>query len=168
MVAVTYRMPAGIPGATSRNEHLVSEPQYVDATNALTAPLAYGTVVKIVAGLVQAIASGDTMPAVPRFLIRAYPGSAVVNDPLGISTGPTTGLVSTMRRGYMTVLLATGEGTAAKDAPVYLRITANTSPTRAVGNISAGADSGKALLIPNCVFVGPADAAGNVEIAFNI
>lgn len=63
--------------------------------------------------------------------------------------------VTVMRRGYMAVAL-TG-GTAALGGKVYLDST---------GKITATPDSNTE--IPNCTFMGPADADGLVEIAFNI
>lgn len=139
MNAFTFRMPAGIPGATSRLEHLTSEPQAIDATAALTAPLAFGKPMKTSAtGLAQALVSGDSTALITGFLIRSYPGGAST-DPLGTSTAPVAGTASRMKRGYMSVLL--GNGTAAKDAPVYLRTTAATGPTRPVNNIEAAADA---------------------------
>lgn len=164
MTAVTFRQPAGIPGAMSRMEHSTIEPQYIDATQAAITPLIYGSVVKTVAGLMQIIQSGDAATVITGFLMRPYPGGGST-DPLGTYTAPTSGMCNRMKRGYMTVKT---EGTGAKDAPVYVRVTANTSPTRPVGNISDAADSGKCVIIPGAFFVGPADAAGNTEIAYNI
>lgn len=60
-----------------------------------------------------------------------------------------------MRRGYMAVALESG--TAALGGKVYLNAT---------GKISA--DSSSNTEIPNCIFMGAADADGLVEIAFNI
>ena len=69
-----------------------------------------------------------------------------------------------MRRGYMTVFLA--RGVAARDAAVYIRITADTG--KLVGDLETAADAGNCVLIPGALFRGPADAQGNVEIEYNL
>lgn len=63
--------------------------------------------------------------------------------------------VTVMRRGYMAVSVS--GGTAALGGTVYLNAT---------GKITA--DSSGSTAIPNCTFMGTADADGLVEIAFNI
>jgi hypothetical protein len=145
MVAFLYRMPAGFPGAASRKENYTSEPQYIDATNALTAPLAFGGPVKTVAGLMRALAVGDSTSLITGFLERSYPGGASI-DPLGTFTAPTNGLMTRIKRGYFTIILA--YGTAAKDAPVYFRTTAGTGPTRPPNQFEAAFD-GAAATTPN-------------------
>jgi hypothetical protein len=161
MTAFTFRMPAGIPGAISRESQATLEPNILDTTGA---PTAYGTVVKLVAGLVRAIASGDAATVVYGFLARPYPFNDST-DGLGTSTVPTSRrLCDVMRRGYMTVALAAG--TAAKGGQVFVRVTAGSG--RAVGAIETAADSGNCVAIAGAQFMGPADAGGNVEIAFNI
>lgn len=161
MTAFTYRMPAGIPGAISRESQATIEPNMLDTTGA---PTAYGTVVKLVSGLIKAIASGDAASVVYGFLVRPFPFNDST-DGLGTGTVPTARrLCDVMRRGYMMVALAAG--TAAKGGQVYVRVTAGSG--RAVGAIETAADTGNCVAISGCTFMGAADASGNVEIAFNI
>ena len=64
----------------------------------------------------------------------------------------------------MTVKLASG--TAARGGQVYARVTADTGKN--VGDIEAADDTGKTVAVSGCTFMGPADADGNTEIAYNI
>ncbi len=159
MVAFKYRMPAGIPGSVTRTEHATIEPGIVDAAGT---PAAFGSFVKVVAGKVRAIAADDTAAVVYGLLVRSFPTQAS-QDGLGAST-PPAGSGSVMRRGYMTVLLT--QGSAARNSPVHLRVVA--AAGKAIGDIEAVADGTNSFVVPGAVFMGPADAGGNVEIAFNI
>jgi hypothetical protein len=119
--------------------------------------------VKIVSGKVQPIASGDAATVVYGLLQRPYPTNAA-NEALGTATPPDSGLCDVVVRGYMTVKLS--QGTAAKGGQVYVRVTADTG--KLVGDIETAADSAKCVAVANCIFMGGADASGNVEIRFNI
>jgi hypothetical protein len=159
--AILYRMDAGIPGAVSRAEHATISPEVLDTTYY---PTAYGVFVKIVSGAVRKIASGDAASDVRGVLVRPFPTSGNGTDGLGTSTPPTSGICDVLRRGYIFVKLA--QGTAAKEAAVYVRVTADTG--KLVGDIETAADSGKCVAVTGAYFTGAADANGNVEIAFNI
>ena len=164
MVAYKYRIPAGIPGATNRNEHLTAEAQVMDPANPVTL---YGVPVKIVSGQVRPVAAADAATVVYGFLIRPYPttdGNA--STPFGGGTPRSDEIANVMRRGYMTVKL-NGVTAATKNGGVYVRVADPTTDTP-IGGLEAGADGGDCVLIPGCVFMGPADAAGNTEIAYNI
>ncbi len=158
MVAFLYRAPAGVPGTVTRLNDSNIEAQIIDST---TPPTIYGNPVKIVSGKLQPVASGDAATVVYGFLVRSYPTNSSA-DPLGTSTPPTSGVISVMRRGYMTVKLA--QGTGALDGAVYVRVTADTG--KPVGQIEDAADSGKCVAIVGAAFMGPADANGNVEISY--
>lgn len=160
MVAFLYRMPSGIAGDVTRPSNSTTEPQQIDSG---TPPTKYGVFVKIVSGKVQPIASGDAATVVYGLLQRPYPTNAA-NEALGTATPPTSGLCDVVVRGYMTVKLA--QGTAAKGGQVYVRVTADTG--KLVGDIETAADSAKCVAVANCIFMGGADASGNVEIRFNI
>jgi len=156
-----YRMPAGIPGAISRGAGQATvEPQVLNLSLPFTA---YGKFGKIVSEKFIPIAAADAASVVYGLLVRPYP-TASSSDGLGTSTPPTSGICDVMRRGYLSVLL--NKGTAAKNGGVFVRITAAGGDV--VGQIEAGADGGAAVLVVGCVFTGPADANGMVEIAFNI
>lgn len=49
---------------------------------------------------------------------------------------------------------------------VYARVTADTGKN--VGDIEAADDTGKTVAVSGCTFMGPPDADGNTEIAYNI
>lgn len=163
MVSFLYRMPAGIPGDVTRPSNSTTEPQQIDSG---TPPTKYGVFVKLVSGKVQPVASGDAGSVVYGLLQRPYPTNSG-NEPLGTATPPTSGLCDVVVRGYMTVKLALG--TAAKGGAVYVVTTAGGSV--AVGDIvtsAAPAGGGTAVAVPNCIFMGGADASGNVEVRYNI
>lgn len=159
MNAFTYRMPAGIPGAISRAAgSALIEPQIGNSAAAFPR---YGMFGKIVSEKCVPLEAGDAAGVIYGALVRPYPTTSS-QDGLGTSTPPTSGVLDIMRRGYMTVLLA--QGVAAKNGQVYVRTAAASG--KAVGDIEAGADSGNCVAVANCVFTGPADANGIVEIEF--
>lgn len=162
MVAYTYRLPAGIPGTVHRIEAATIEPQEIDPT---APPSAYGVAVKVVSGRVQALASGDAVGAIYGINVRDFPGVAS-QDPLGTSTPPTKGGASILKRGYINVLLG-GATAAVKGGAVYVRVAA-AAAGKPIGGFEAAADSTNTVVLPNSYFMGPADAYGNTEIAYNI
>lgn len=146
-IAFTFRMPAGIPGAVSRIEGYIGDSVVIDATAALTAPIRYGFPIKTsAAGLMQSLVSGDLTSLITGWAERAYPAGGPVNDALGTSTALTSGLITRMRKGFMTTTLSLG--VAAKDAPVYYRTTAN-GAGKAVGQIEAAAEYGAPVATAN-------------------
>lgn len=162
MAAFKYRIPAGIPGAVNRAVQATIEAQVYDAAFPV---LLYGVPVKIVSGLVRPVASGDAATVVYGFLARPYPTNSS-QDGLGTAVPNVASVADVMRRGYMTVKL-NNVTAATKNGGVYVRVADPTTPTP-IGGLEAGADAGDCVLIPGCVFMGPADADGNVEIAYNI
>lgn len=158
MVAFLYRAPAGVPGTVTRLNDSNIEAQVIDTA---TPPTVYGNPVKVVSGKLQPIAASDAATVVYGFLVRANPTNSSA-DPLGTSTPPTSGVISVMRRGYMTVKLA--QGTGALDGQVYVRTTAASG--KVVGQLEDAADSGNCVAIVGAAFMGPADANGNVEISY--
>lgn len=168
MVSYLYRMPAGIPGEPNRAQQFTIEPGSVTPFGTAGAPAAYGVPMVIDAtsgniGNYRTLKSGDTK--VDGLLVRPYPTQSS-QDPLGTSTPPASGQIDIMKRGYMTVLLS-GSGAAAKGAPVYVW-TAAASGTHIVGGFEATDPSTSGFAVTGAYFMGPADANGNVEIAFNI
>lgn len=162
MVAYPFRMPAGIPGAVNRANQSTIEAQVYDAAFPV---LLYGVPVKLVSGLVRPVASGDAATVVYGFLARPYPTNSGQAG-LGNQAPDVTAIADVMRRGYMTVKL-NNVTAAAKNGGVYVRV-ANAGAGTPIGGIEAGAAGGDCVLIPGAVFVGPADADGNTEIAYNI
>lgn len=164
MTAITLRMGAGFPGRVSRSDSLTIQQEIVDST---TPPTAYGGVVKLVSGKLQPIASGDAGTVSDGFLVNPFPAQSTTTGLNTAPTPPTSGIVDVLKRGYMTVPLKLG--TAAKNGQVYVVTTAG--GTVVVGDIvtsASPAGGGTAVAVPNAFFMGPADTAGVVEIAYNI
>ncbi len=162
-VAFTYRMPAGIPGAITRASAATVEAAQLDVTNY---PTSYGIACAIDATSHNArrVGGGDTAASVFGFYVRPYPTNSGT-DGLGTSTPPTSGIGNFLRRGYMMVKL--GYGTAVKGGTVYIRTVANGNSS-VLGGVDAQADSTNNFALSNAMFLGAADANGNVEIAYNI
>lgn len=163
MTAFLYQTNNGLPGGLSRGAGQATiTPEVLDSASPFAA---YGLPGKIVSGqFVPVSLVGDTAPA--GILVRPYPTTSPnASDPLGTSTPPTTGVVSVLRRGY--IMVKCNAGVPAEGGAVYIRYAAGTINTP-IGGIEAAAVAGDTVALTNCVFNGPADANGNVEIAFNI
>lgn len=165
-----YRIPAGIPGFVNREQEHTGQPDQLDSTNP---PLAFGDPVKMGSnGKIQALAAGDLATAIYGFLERPYPGgmpTTYASQGYG-NIAPAAGARCTiMKRGYMTVTLQ-GATAAAKGGAVYVRINGTLPSGGRYGNVEAAPDGTPANTptIPNCYFMGAADANGNVEIAYNL
>jgi len=161
--AFLYRMPAGIPGDVTRPSNSTIEPQQIDSG---TPPTKYGVFVKLVSGKVQPLASADAATVVYGLLVRPFPTNSA-QDAIGVATPLASGIGDVLVRGYMTVILKLG--TAAKGGAVYVVTTAG--GTVAVGDIvtaASPAGGGTAVAVADCIFMGAADADGNVEIRYNI
>lgn len=159
MTSILLRMAVGIAGAITRSDSLTVQPEIPDAS---TPPTVYGGVVKLVSGKLKPIAASDAATVITGILVRPYPVQSATNA-YGAATPPASNTVDVLKRGYVAVKLA--QGTSAKDGVAYVRITAATG--KAVGDIETGADSGNCIALP-AKFMGPADASGITEIAYNI
>jgi len=168
MVAFLFRMPSGIPGAVNRNEMSTIEAQIVLSTNP---PTAYGVVVVMDAATnkIRPFIGTDTAASVYGINVRPYPtqSSASQNEPLGTAVPPTSGITNILKRGYISVLLG-GVTAAAKNGVVFVRIALPVAG-KPLGGFEAVADGVNTIaLSPGTYFMGPSDAQGNTEIAFNI
>ena len=167
----TYRMPAGIPGAVSRELAAVEEPHVLSTANT---PAAYGDPVKIgTDGRIQAFGAGDAITALYGFLVRPYPTQNAVYNAQGFGpASPMGGRPCTvLKSGYISVVIQ-GTTVAANGGAVYIRV-AGTVPTPGkIGGLEAAADptAGNTLAVPvpNSYFRGAADAQGNSELAYNL
>lgn len=163
MVAFTYAMPAGIAGTVNRAHDATVVAEIIDAA---APPTQYGTAVVMDAatGTVRAPTATDLGPAMYGLYVRPYPTQSS-QDPLGTSTPPPTGKANVLKRGFMSVLLR-GATAAAKGAPVEVWIGA-AGGGQIPGGITAvsGANS---VALPNAYFMGPADAGGFTEVAYNL
>lgn len=169
MVAITTRMSAGYPGVITRSDSLTVEQEVIDAA---APPTVYGAPVKIVGGKLRGVASGDAGTVVTGFLVKPYPGQSSSTAIGGPVTPPISGMADRLRRGFIAVTLA--DGTAAKDAQVYVVTTAGAPLI--VGDIvtsTTPTGGGTGVAITNAFFTGPAftgpDGSGSVvEIAYKI
>jgi hypothetical protein len=174
--AFFYRMPAGIPGAINRPDQATIEPVALDPAHPFTA---YGRFGKTSAGgLFVPLTGGETGPQITGLLVRPFPIQSSSWPNAAFLTGAPLasfgGIGDRARRGYFTVQL--GFGSAAKDAPVYVCITA--SGNSVVGDIGDASLAANGLQVPGAYFTGPADTTnaatgppavvGQVEIMYNI
>lgn len=160
--AFISRMPAGIPGTISRGAANSTVEPVVITPNGITV-YGVGTVIDANTGQLRLPAAGDA--AITGILVRPFPTNSS-QDGLGTSTPPAKGLVDRLKRGYVSVLLS-GATAAKKDGAVFCRIQ-NAGAGQFVGGFEAAADGGNTVAVAGAYFTGPADASGNVEVAFNI
>lgn len=147
--AYLNRMPAGFAGDVSRKAEATIE------SALMAGDVAFGSPVKLdTSGKLAPLAAAADV--VYGFMVRPYP----TQDQLATSGS----IQDCMRRGYMTVRLASG--TAVKGGKVYVRIAA--ADGKAVGDIEAAAVKDETAEVTGCIFLGAADDGGIVEIAFNI
>lgn len=158
MPAYLNRMPAGIPGDVSRKEGAVIESSLTGAK-----PIPYGAFVKLVSGKLEPLAASDAAAVIYGLAVRPYPKQS---DAVGFgpASAPAGSLCDVLRSGYMTVTLKSG--TAARGGQVHVRVTA--AGGKSVGDIEAAADAENTVAVTGCTFMGPADADGHTEIAYNI
>lgn len=164
--AILFRMPNGVAGDISRPSMSTIEAQ---AFNSSLPFASYGIPGKIASGLfVPLTAVGDTTPF--GLLVRTYPVTGLnASDPLGTAVPICTGgfAANVLRRGYMTVQLNAGASSAALGSAVYFRY-ANPSGAAVVGGLEGAAVGATTVALTNAIFMGPADANGFAEVAFNI
>lgn len=174
--AFTYRMPAGIPGDVNRAFASTIEPNLTDEADP---PTAYGRAVVLNgASGIGPVGAGKTPEDLYGVLVRPFPtnqsttpsffGSTPLTDPAS-GTPPDSGACDVMKKGYMTVVLY-GATPAVAGGAVFVRI-ANAGAGEVVGGFEAaddGADCIQAGTKNTTYFRGPADANGNVEIAWNV
>jgi len=167
----TFRMPAGIPGECSRF-NVVGTTIKAENQNQSTPVTAFGQVCTIDANGARPILGTDTAAvATPVAIsVRPFPTSDVTVAypgvvPFGAGTPSPRGIVDLMYRGYATMKL-NGATAAARGGAVYVWYGATGGGHVQAGIEAAAGATGWAL--PRTYFTGPADAQGNVEIAFDI
>jgi hypothetical protein len=131
-------------------------------------PTFYGQVLVMEPTTGQVRPPNATDPAAPNFYglyVRPYPTHAT-QDALGVDTPPTQGEANVLKRGYMVVRLMAG--VAIKGGPVTVGLAGGATPVGGITGLPVGA--GVALLgdPATTYFMGPADATGMCEIAYNI
>jgi hypothetical protein len=166
----TFRMPAGIAGECSRF-NVVGTTIKPENQNIATPFTAYGQVGTIDANGARPIAATDVAaPPVVGIAIRPFPTSdnTVANPgvvPFGAGAPMPRGIIDIMYRGYVTMKL-NGAAAAVKGGAVYVWFGA-TGGGHVLAGIEAAANA-SAWVLAGAYFSGPADAQGNVEIAFRI
>lgn len=171
MTSYTFRMPAGIPGDINRIWAANVEPASITPAGTTGAPTAYG-VPMVIDATVGNVGNMRTMVAADAFNVNLSPYGILARpfptggsqDPLGTSTPPAQGACDILRSGYISVLLS-GTTPATKGGPVFIW-TAAASGSHIVGGWEAASPGGNGIALLNAYFMGPADASGNVEIAF--
>jgi hypothetical protein len=177
MVAIQFRMDVGYPGAINR----AHDATITSLPIGTAPPAGYGVMTAFdtvpISGAARAVVSTDTLVNFAGFYVRPFPthgegtsGTTMVNDPLGTSTPPTTGLANLMKRGFMTVKLNAASPAVKRGDPIGIFIGTATTGNPAGGVTGAAPLAGSViqLNLPNTFFMGPADAKGIVEIAYNL
>lgn len=166
MVAFTYAMPAGIPGTVNRTAEATVVAEILSPTSP---PTQYGTAVVLDAttSLVRAPATADLSAVVYGLYVRPYPTQSG-QDPLGTSTPPTSGSANVLKRGYMSVLLRGATAVTQKGTPANVWTGAPAGGQIPGGITAVAPAAGSCVALPGAYFMGPADAGGFTEIAFNL
>lgn len=154
MTVYDRSMPGGIPGNITRRAVSVTEPVLLSAETAIGAPLALDAQGEAVAAVTAAAVTG--------FLVRTYPTQSAATG-FGAGTAPAKSVRDRLRSGWISVQLSAAEtATAVKGTPLKL-------VEAAAGGFAVGALAISAgVAIPGAALTGPADAAGIVEIEYNI
>jgi hypothetical protein len=160
-------MPFGVPGDLSRPSVATVEAQPYNSSLPFAS---YGIPGKIANGLFVPISTSADI--IYGFLVRPYPTTgANASDPLGTGVPLASALLANiMRRGYMNVVC--NAGTPTLGGAVYVRYANGTLGTP-IGGLEATSVGGSNFAITATngspvYFTGPADGAGNCEIAYNI
>jgi len=158
MPVIHERMPSGMPGDVSRRAGAVIEPVMAAQAVAFGAPVQLDASGRIVL-------AADPAKPIYGFVVRVYPTQSASQDedaPDASGAVRPNAAADVLRSGYMTVRLGVAEPVQ-KGAPVRAMF----GNVRGIP-VSLGIAATHGNIIPNCFFMGEADAAGNVEIAFNI
>jgi len=172
MVAFQFRMGAGIAGAYNRVHDATIVALPLDGT----VPPGYGVMGSFgTAGAYRLAQASDTLANFAGLYARPYPthgdgsgGTPMVNDPLGTSTAPTKGIANVMKRGFMTVQLNAASPAVVRGQAVGIFI-GTASAGNPVGGVTGAAPGATVIALGNnSYFMGPADANGITEIAYNL
>lgn len=162
--AYLTRMPLGIAGAVTRPRDLTIEPDLLDPANKFSA---YGLPGKYSNNKFVPLVDGDTIDKVAGIFVRPYPIQSQTDMAyLGITT---TQMGDKLARGYICVLVGADASAAKKGDPIYVRVTAGTSGSP-VGSflLTPDATATNTPQLTKATVMGPGDATGRVEIAYNI
>ncbi|PLO67105.1 hypothetical protein CWN49_19450 [Klebsiella michiganensis] len=163
--AYLTRMPLGFVGAVTRPRDLTIEPVTLDHTNLFST---YGLPGKYVNDQFVPLVDGDTIDKLKGIFVRPFP---ITSAPDLAYLGVTANQVGdNLKRGYICVKATAGNAlTAKKGDPVYVRVTAGTTASP-VGSfvLTPDATAENTPQLTNAEVMGPGEADGRIEIAFNI
>lgn len=163
--AYLTRMPIGIAGGITRPRDLTIEPVTLDYTKQFAA---YGLAGKYVNDQFVPLEDGDTVDKVKGILVRPYPITSLADLAyLGVNVNQVG---DNLKRGYICVVATAGNATTAKKGdPVYVRVTAGTTASQ-VGSfvLTPDATATNTPQLANAEVMGPGEADGRIEIAYNI
>lgn len=132
---ILFRVPSGVPGSITRPDATIVESGFFNPANVCTA---FGQPVKLVAGQLQNIQSGDTAANFFGILSRIAPSIAGDNLQSLVSGTPNPQTIQgIVRRGYVNVLCTIG--TPVRGNPVYMRLVAAAGPKN-IGDLEATID----------------------------
>ena len=163
--AYTTRMPIGFAGAVTRPRDLTVEPVFLDKAKQFSS---YGLPGKYVNDQFVPLESGDTIAKVKGILVRPFPiTSAADLAYLGVEANQVG---DNLKRGYICVVVTAGNpANAKKGDPVYVRVAGGTTQSP-IGSFVLSPDS-TASNTPQLTIaevMGPGEADGRIEIAYNI
>jgi hypothetical protein len=168
VVAFLYRMDTGYPGDVNRKHDATVQAESINTT---TPPAGYGIMVVMDAptGTIRPPVTADLAPSFSGMYVRPYPrqSNLSMNDPLGQATTPTSGNGDVLKRGYMLCRLNAASPAVVKGQAVGVWTGAVTTGNPAGGVTGAAPAAGSVVAI-NATFMGPADANGMTEIAYNL
>ncbi|MCT8354035.1 structural cement protein Gp24 [Photorhabdus kayaii] len=166
MGGISYldRMPLGIPGSVTRPRDLTIQPETFDPKKLFSG---YGLVGKYADGKFVPLEDGDTVDKVKGILVRPYPIQSQADLAyLGIKVGSAA---DNLKRGYICVSVGASAVSAGKGNPVYVRVAGATADSP-LGSfvLTPDATAKNTPALPGAEVMGPGDANGNIEIAYNI
>ncbi|HHA0037618.1 TPA: hypothetical protein ACOEXB_004393 [Yersinia enterocolitica] len=163
--AYLYRMPMGIAGAVTRPRESTIEPVTLNNQKVFSD---YGLPGKYVDDKFVPLESGDTIDLAKGIFIRPFPITSQADLAyLKVNANPVG---DNLKRGYVCVKITAGNATTAKKgAPIYVRVAAGTtqSPVGSFVLVQDATDANTPQLT-TAEAMGPGDADGRLEIAFNI
>lgn len=162
--AYLERMPLGIPGAITRPRDCTIEPVSLDPANLFSA---FGLAGKFSNNNFVPLSDGDSVDSVQGIYVRPFPVMSPVDLAyLGVSTSQVG---DKLARGYLCVKVPATAATAKRGDSVYVRVAGATSASP-LGSLLLTADvtAANTPVLARAQVMGPGDATGLVEIAYNI
>lgn len=158
------RMPLGIPGAITRPRDCTIEPVFLDPANLFSD---FGLAGKFSNNNFVPLAAGDTVANVAGIYVRPFPVMSPADLAyLGVNTRQVG---DKLARGYICVKAPATAATAKRGDPVYVRV-AGATQSSPLGSLllTADATAENTPQLTKAEVMGPGDATGLVEIAYNI